>query len=194
MNKRAFGGDRFDRIYNRFFRSCVLSGCKRFFHNGKVHIDRIWHDETDLERNEYFPWHSIFAMEGDPSLAFSGDRIAFISSDHRAERGCAESQIIQFVDLILGLAKQLLDDTSLNGARCDTARLLAPLLLRMMHAPQNPHSRYGYKDKYLISFFPSRALTDAEISDQTEKATSRFYAVRPLLQVEREAGQGGLFV
>src|SRR5690242_20000318 len=33
LNRRAFGGDRFDRIYNRFFRSCVLSGCKRFFRN-----------------------------------------------------------------------------------------------------------------------------------------------------------------
>jgi hypothetical protein len=193
LNKAAFGGDRFDHIYNRFFRTCIASGCKRFFGQSRVHVGQVWHDEGDLEHDDYFPWHSIFKLKDEQSLTFATNEIAFISSDHRDVRGCPESHLIQFLDLFMGLTKQLLDDTSRKAPHCDTARILCPLVQRMMNAPFNPNSRYGYMNKYVISFFPSRPLTDEEIADPVQRATSRFYTSRPLLQIERESGQEYLF-
>jgi len=193
LNSRAFGGEQFEPVYNRFFRSAVLYGCKRFFSGRRVVISRLWHDEGDMEHHEYFPWHVLWRLDQDPSIECQTQRVDFCSSDHRKPRGCPESHLLQFVDLVLGLMVQLLDDTSRNRNRCATARLLAPLLARMMNEPNNPNSRYGHKDKYLISFFPRSALADAELFDQLARARSGFYLQRPLIQIERESGQLHLF-
>lgn len=193
LNPSAFGGHRFDRFYNRFFRSNLLYACKCFSAGERTVVRRLWHDRGQMEHHDYFPWHVIHRTEQDPAVEFRERQVRFIASDHRAERGRRESHLLQLADLFLGLTRQLLDDTSQKDSVCSVARQIAPLVRRMMQAPQNPHSRFGHKDKYILSFFPSRSLEDSDLDDRLSRARSGIFKERRLLQIERESGQGNLF-
>lgn len=113
--------------------------------------------------------------------------------DHRKPEGRRGSHLLQLVDLFTGLSRQLLDNTFRKESICSVARNLSPLLRRMTKSPDNPHSRYGHKDKYVASFFPSRELTETELADPVTRARSKIYTKRRLAQIERESGQLRLF-
>lgn len=193
LNPSAFGGQRFDRFYNRFFRSNLLYACKCFSTGDRTVVRRLWHDRGQMEHHDYFPWHVIHRTEQDPAVEFRERQVRFIASDHRVERGRRESHLLQLADIVLGLTRQLLDDTSQKESICSVARQLEPLVRRMMVDPYNPHSRYGHKDKYILSFFPSRSLAEADLGDRLSRARSRMFKKRRLRQIERESGQGSLF-
>lgn len=193
LNPSAFGGDRFDRFYNRFFRSNLLFACKCFSSDGRARVHRVWHDEGQMRHHEYFPWHVIHRVGQDPAVSFREREVRFIPSDHRKEEGRRESHLLQLIDLFVGLTRQLLDDTSQKESVCKVARRLAPLIERMMSALRNPHSRYGHKDKYVLSFFPSRSLDDVDLDNRFERARGKIYQQRRLAQIDRESGQLGLF-
>lgn len=193
LNSSSFGGQKFNSIYNRFFRTNLLYACKCFSSSDRVVVHRLWHDEGQMRHHEYFPWHPIRELEQDPAIEFRERQVRFLPSDHRKDGGRRESHLLQLIDLFTGLSRQLLDDTSRKESIGQVARMLEPLLTRMMTAPHNPHSRYGHKDKYIISFFPSRELDQSDLDDPLMRARSTMYKRRQLLYVERDSGQGRLF-
>lgn len=193
LNRDSFGGDLFVRYYSRFFRSLLHYSIVRMFTGRNVSLANVYHDIGELEHDAFFPWQPLVRLSRDTSLTIECERVTFVASDHRSDRGGHESHMIQLIDLVLGLTVQLLDDNSRRPGRCSVARQLAPLIRRMMHKPGNVNSRYGYANKYLLSFFPSKSLSLKDLNDDRERATSTFFHRRPLLQVEREGGQLGLF-
>jgi hypothetical protein len=194
LNKGAFGNKEFESIYNRFFRTCLLSAIKRCFPEQKVNVLNVFHDEGDQSHHAYFPWHSIYFIEKhEEEINFSSKRVVFINSDHRENNGCNESHLIQLIDLIMGISSHCLDSVSSKKSKDDVARFYMPLLERMMNKPDNKNSRYGYSNKYLISFFPNKKLTDEQLQNSLARVTAGFYHQRPLLLLEKISGQETLF-
>lgn len=193
LNLAAFGRKAFEPVYNRFFRSCVLSCIKRCFPKRHVRVSNIFHDKGDQSRHAFFPWHCIYSIEGQTSeVTFANKEIVFINSDHRESDGSVESHIVQLIDLIVGLTSHCLDCVSTNKARTFVAKDFIPLLERMMNNPGNKNSKYGYFGKYLISFFPSKKLSTKQLQDAIEREKSGFYHKRPLLLAEKLSNQESL--
>ena len=194
LNLPAFGDEQFANIYNRFFRTCVLHGVHSCFVKRKVRIIEVFHDKGEQALHLLFPWHCIYAVEGQSDrISFVQRQVKFIDSDHRATDGCAESHLIQLIDLFMGLSSHCLDFVSGNQARTAVAQKLLPLLERMMASPLNINSSYGHAHKYLISFFPKKTLTARQLLDPFERRLSGFYQKRPLLLRDHLSAQGSLF-
>ena len=73
-------------IYNRFFRTAILKSVKSYFHKYKsILVTNIYHDNnTSLEANTYFPWHSIYFIGNkDDKVSFMCKTVEFMDSDHR---------------------------------------------------------------------------------------------------------------
>ena len=90
-------------IYNRFYRTLLLSGLNYFFKKyNKIMINNIYHDKGAQSSDELFPWHSIHKIQlSTDRIIIPEKTIDFIDSDHRISRR-AESNFIQLLDLALG--------------------------------------------------------------------------------------------
>jgi hypothetical protein len=85
--------------------------------------------------------------------------IAFIDSDHRnylwQNTDLVEaSQLIQFIDLLIGSITQNIYYLSDDVLKKEIAMQLRPLVERLLNAPSNPHSSHNYFGRQHISFFP----------------------------------------
>ena len=192
LNYHAFGGSDFQTIYNRFFRTCVSSALARCFSGYRIIVQNVYHDAGDMEYHELFPWHTIWRLADErEEVTFSCSKVEFVESDHRKKPGgCSESHLVQFIDLIMGLISQCLDYTSLKKSRIQVSSRLYELLDRMMNNPNNKNSSYGHYRKYMLSFFPSRKLSNAEMFDSMARAKSGFYQRRRIVQRELKSRQG----
>ena len=114
----------------------------------------------DQEHHKYFPWHSIFRLQLEADkLYFIGNRIKFISSDHRkSDKDEIHSHFIQFIDLVLGCFMNCLHVNSKNANKLNLAKQAYPLVSRLIKAPYNPNSRYNYYRRQSIEFFPKENL------------------------------------
>jgi len=114
------GSDRWERIYNRFFRTAVLKSVKGFFYSYQnIIIESIVHHRSDLQSSEYFPWHVIYRVgKDDEKIRFTYDEIEFIVADHR-ESNDERSHLIQYIDLILGSCRNALHWASKNESKTD---------------------------------------------------------------------------
>lgn len=180
--------DRSNNAYNRFFRSLLKSSLNYFFPKKKIIVANIFHDEeSSLQYHKYFDWHSIFKLSSEiENIEFANEYIAFINSDHRKEVNYPnDSHFIQLVDLILGSFRQSFDNTCKKDGCKEVAQDFSRLLSKMIKAPTNPRSRYGYFRKYSFSFFPSQKLNSKELLDERERRNSKFFNNRPLLLVKQ---------
>lgn len=147
-------------VYNRFFRSQLIGGVKFFYPGGEeIVVDAIYHDsEGHLEAHDYFSWHSIARAEMDlENVVFQCERIDFVTSDPRhTEAHPLHSELIQFTDVLLGAVSHCVECPNPRhiGQRI-ASEPLAPLVRRMLQAPQNIHSGYGYHRRFDLSYFPS---------------------------------------
>jgi hypothetical protein len=157
----------------------------------KVKVINIFHDMGEQSYHKFFPWHSIFSIEGQSRrITFHNKEIQFIDSDHRKTDGRPESHFIQLIDLLVGLSSHCLDFVSINKARTTVAEKYLPLLERMMTKPLNINSSFGYARKYLISFFPKKKLSAKQLSDPFEKHLSGCYTARYLTLRDYLGNQG----
>jgi len=201
LHRPAFGkkgSDQERRIYNRFFRSTVAYVLRGFFGGyGRVTVRVVFHDKTEMERDPYFDWHTIWKLESEYSeMDFSTSRIEFIDSDHRREKRYPDhSHFIQLTDLILGATKQCLDFTSRSKQLMEVGKHFLPLVQRLTDSRHrsNPNSRYLHFQRCSISFFPRRRLRAKELADPLKRELSGFFHQRRLLLLDHVSGQGELF-
>lgn len=182
LNPDCFG-DKIDRnIFNRFFRTTLLSGVRRFYGGDfqSISIRHVFHGTSDLGADDPLRWHPMWRIERDSTgdITFEREELTLVAADHRQEgRWPSQSQIIQFGDIILGAASQCLDFSSSRRGQCDVAEEMMPVMQRLTKNPNNPNSRYFRK--YAASFFPSKKLSLADLGTAV-RYTSGFYTKRGL--------------
>jgi hypothetical protein len=178
-------------IYNRFLRAAILYPAQRFFAGQMVQIKYLFHDETELQRHDWFKRHIVKAINGSEApIYFDAHRIQFINSDHRRESHFPrESHFVQLCDLLTGAMTQVLDNrTGKNGCN-ELAGDIYPLVERLIH-PQGRNAAVNSPnpfDRWRVSFFPSRQLTAAQLEDPAMRNASTFYVARPLLWTPPES-------
>lgn len=191
LDQGEFGNeDVFQRIYNRFFRSCVTYSMKKFFPGSSRKVQQIYHEQGNQEHHEFFPWHSIYRIDQEEeNITFENREIDFINDSHREnERGT----LIQLMDVILGVTTNIFHDSTENEKKIKLTKKASGLIKRLIKNPNNPNSNYcpGYHRRMDISFFPKQELTeDTEYSEYHRK--NNFYRNRRIVFLER--GQKKLF-
>lgn len=168
LDFRFFGNDntpkgKYANIYNRFFRTVFLSGVKSFFHDyDNIIVKNIFHDtEGNLESHKYFNWHLIWKVtKNEEKINFNNDEIIFLNSDPDKEQNYKEfSDFIQLIDIIVGSISYCLDYSNPNNMGQEKlGKIILPLVERLIYKSSNKNSKYGYFNKYKLSFFPKVKL------------------------------------
>jgi hypothetical protein len=150
---------RFEIIYNRFFRTALLKSIKSYFFTyDSIMVENIFHDNGDIANHDYFPWHSIYRIERDDhKLTFNTERIEFIDSNHHISNS-NRSHLIQYIDILMGSIFNALHWESKNQKKENLALAIHPLLQRMLKNPRNKNSSYNIYNRKCIDFFPSKRL------------------------------------
>ncbi len=175
MNIELFGDNKHRDmiIYNRFYRTIILSGLSYFFKNHKIIINKIYHDKGEQSLDRLFPWHSIYKIGiKSEHVSILPETIEFIDSDHRISKK-QESNFIQLLDLALGATFCCLHNPSETEYKRKIGRAFKPALLELLDRKQASNSGAWigeyYKSKYYrtyqISFFPQ---------DKTELDVTQF--------------------
>lgn len=175
---------KYANVYNKFFRTVFLSAIKSFFYKyNKIVIKGIFHDsEGNLETHKYFSWHLIWKIkQTEDKIQFENDRIVFINSDKNKEKTKYKkfSDFIQLVDLIVGSVSYCLDYSNPhNIGQKELAKIMLPLVDRVVNNPSNKNSSFGYFGKYRITFFPKQELTENDLYGN--KLTGKIYTKRKI--------------
>lgn len=162
-------GQNYSTLYNRFFRTNLLS-LKYFFSNyDEIHLDGVFHDtEGNLEANKYFDWHSIKQVSKEEKIIVRPDlNVKFVHSNHKIEKEHPKvSEVIQLTDVLLGTITHCIHQVSKSKVKDELADLIYPLLHRLIKEPNNKNSKYNYYRKYDIGFFPKVVPPEVSELDQ----------------------------
>ncbi|MCQ1537037.1 hypothetical protein FTO70_15435 [Methanosarcina sp. KYL-1] len=173
IDYREFGsGGKIElNIYNRFYRTVLMSGLNYFFKDySNIVVNSIFHDRGSQEYHDFFPWHPIqqteFAID---KLSINCDEIKFIDSDHRESKS-DESQFIQLIDLILGATFSTIHNSSNNSRKKEVCELFKPTLRKLLDRKKSQkgqmignYYKSNYYRTYQISFFPKDKMTPEEV-------------------------------
>lgn len=166
-------------IYNKFFRTIINYGLKCFFKSyDLVKIKNIFYDKKgDLERHSFFNNFNFDKLkyETKDNVQLLG-KIIFIDSNHKIEKEHPnESNIIQLIDLILGVIRQNIFYVSKDKLKNELSRIIRPEL--------NKLKQEYWCLKYLkVSFFPKneiKSVQDLE-KNETYERKDEFYSLMDL--------------
>jgi len=180
-------------VYNRFFRT-TFKGALNLYYPPKAYneiiVSGLFHDKQgELETHKYFPTHICRVME-DNRVHFNLDKVCFVESNHNDEPNYkGESQLIQLTDILAGSISQCFDLSSLDDGKNEVAKVILPLLKRIMEQKPRRRSRYDFFHKYDVSFFPRDKLTKDEFLNIYSRAKDKFFKNRRLLLEEYLSGQ-----
>lgn len=165
-------------IYNRFYRSNILLGSQFFGNN--VSINKIYHDKSsNKENHSYFPRNLSKELRNKKGINFKENEINFIDSNHNNVDSINKnnSQLIQFIDLILGTVSQVLFQSSEDKMKVNLSNLMYPLVKRIIESPWNKNSSYNYYNCQNISFFPKGKISRSSelISDNLTRNKGQFH-------------------
>jgi hypothetical protein len=153
------------RIYNRFFEMALFSMLRFFFKNhDKVTVSEIFSHASDRPDEDPFPHHPIYKIKKRKvkNIQIDTSRVIQISANHEEEEDYpCESHCIQFIDCIIGTIGQVLDCSSSKKCFVELGDLMLPLAQEITNDRYNWRSDY-YK-RYILSFFPRKALDVDEI-------------------------------
>ena len=180
----------FNSVYNRFFRSAVLYILKSAFPNNQIIVKNIFHEEGQQAHHKFFPWHCIHKIEeSEEDIIFECTEITFLPKSHREnEGGDKRSNLIQLCDLLLGLCVGLLHRIGTGKKkeyREELLNLFLPLFERIIKNPKNPNSRYQYKDRIIIRFFP---YEKTNLGDY-RRMLNQFYTNRKIFFIDYDPDQ-----
>lgn len=194
LDKNVFGEDGIhENIYNRFFRT-LIKGSRLFFGNNLKEILRIYHDNgVNHETHPYFPWHVGSRLNMDEKdFNVINEEIQFVDSNHKSYFGknenlVYESQLIQFIDLIMGtVSRNIFEGLSNNSVKISLAEMMNPLVERLLKNPNNPNSRYNYYRKQSIDFFPKKKVQHHSLlGELVEEKCTGFYKVTKTAKLPR---------
>lgn len=177
IDKSLFGKEKvYGNIYARFFRTALIRVIKMFNGYDKIIIDNIYHDKTsEMEQHNYFKTNAIKRIRlnelelGNNKVEFTTDEITFIDSSHKISKS-PDSQLIQFVDLILGLSCNAIHDDATNKNKIELTYRILPLISRILdkRKNRNKNSKYNYFNKQVFTFFPK--LSKSQLKEKCEMA------------------------
>ena len=166
-------------IYNRFYRTVLLSAKSFYFKDQNIIIKNIYHDNADAkEKHEYFKWHVIDYLNSKKRVDIKTDEITFINSNHRAyedKESKENAQLIQLIDLILGLSNQILFQPSRSKNKIKVANDFYPLFKRLWNRPYNPNSSYNYLRSQQVSIFPKTTINSQKDFEGLINDTHQFH-------------------
>lgn len=180
LDFEVFGVDKdITNIYNRFFRTVILSAKSFYFKDYDFTVKNIYHDNSDeKEVHEYFNWHTLHYLNKHKRVNVKTDEITFISSNHREYDNHLQkenAQLIQLIDLILGCSNQILFGTSKNKNKIKVAAYFYPLFKRLWRNPYNFNSSYNYFRSQQVSIFPKTKIKSQLDFNGSLKDTSQFH-------------------
>jgi hypothetical protein len=194
LDETVFGDEGVhENIYNRFFRTSI-KGSRFFFGKNLKEIVGIYHDKGDSHQvHPYFPWHAGTRLNIDEEdFHVTDEEIKFVDSDHKSYSGTddddlmIESQLIQFVDLIIGtVSRNIFNGLSNDKVKICLAERMRPLVERLLKSPNNPNSRYHYFKKQSIDFFPKKKIQQLSLFGEFNdgKESNEFYKVKKLTRL-----------
>jgi len=194
INVEVFGDkDQIRNIYNRFFRTLLVSGLKYFFKDKKIIVENVFHDKSSMENHPYFPIKSLERIEVEynkDDIKFKNKEVQFIDSDHRKSKR-EESHFIQLIDIIVGATRCCLDTPSNNQRKKSIGLLFKPTLKILLDRKKDPYPnnmtaeyyKSKYRGRYQVSFFPKKKIETIEslyflLDDEKKK---QFYFDRKIL-------------
>jgi hypothetical protein len=176
LNTSFFGYEKIEaNIYNKFFRTVINYGLKCFFKSyDTIKITNIFYDKKgDLERHSFFNNFNFDKLryETKDNVKLLG-RIIFIDSNHKIEKNYSrESNLIQLIDLILGVIRQNIFYVSKDKLKNEISRIIRPEL--------NKLKQEYWCLKYLkVSFFPKneiKSVQDLEKNETYERKDEFYY-------------------
>lgn len=193
MNLEMFGDGPNDlTIYNRFYRTTILSGLNYFFKGRKVIIHNIFHDKGSQEFHKNIPWHAIHKIDlTNENTSIIPESIQFIDSDHRVSDK-EESHLIQLIDLLLGATYACLHNPTVELEKRKVGHLFKPVLKCLLDRKKTdygPMCGSYYQSKFhrtsQVSFFPENkfdmrtAQLDVYNFDR-RIGNGKFYYERPI--------------
>jgi hypothetical protein len=193
LNLTEFGDEQqFNNVYNRFFRAMLKYSLKKFFGRGVI-VDHIYHEQGQQEKHEYFEWHTIFTLDLDEHLNFATDRVEFLPKDHKQD---SRSNIIQLCDVLLGIFKDVhlgYEERSYSPLRKEIldSRFVRELLIkRIIKAPGNINSSFGYAKRFQVSLFPKTRSDPGSLL----RSQDNYYDISKIqLGIEHNPNQQSLF-
>lgn len=180
LNFDIFGVDKdTTNIYNRFFRTMILSANAYYFDDCNLKIENIFHDDADEKKvHEYFNWHTINFLKKNTEIEIITDEIKFISSnqkDYNQKSQKENAQLIQLIDLILGCSNQILFQTSKDKNKLEIASKFYKLFERLWNHSGNFNSSYNYYKKQDVSIFPKVKITEKNKVEPSFKENNQFH-------------------
>ena len=177
---------KYANVYNRFFRTNFLSTIKSFFDEyDSIIVERIFHDrEGNLEQHEYFNWHLIWKVEREEErIFFASDKIIFVESDHRKEKNFPwASHFIQLADILVGSVSYCMElSNPRHKGQKELAKVMLPLVEKLVYRADNKNSRFGYFKKYKLAFFPK--------TEKREELPNQVYTKRDLALLDEVSKQ-----
>jgi len=177
LNDEEFDkNDKFNSLYNRFFRSAIEYGLKCFFpNNNTIIIENIYHEQGSQQNHKYFQNHVIEKLNGG-KIQFSTNQIEFLGKDHNENE---KINIIQLCDCFMGAMVNYLngfEHPNSKGSKCkeELLEILSPLFERMINKPNNKNSQYKYSNRIIIRFFPRTKSNKGDF----ERNFNQFYTTR----------------
>lgn len=190
LNESFLNQDEFDKkqkfnsIYNRFFRTAISYGLKCFFGGKKVIVKNIYHEQGQQQDHEYFYWHPVDKLSNEESDFFSFEKttITFLTKDHTQK---PESNILQLCDCFLGAVVNIVHglesyDSSRSKYKLELLKNLSELVNGMVNESNNLKSSYQHANRIMIRFFPKEKTE----KDSLQRYTNQFYTKRKLKFIE----------
>jgi len=177
--------DEFNSKYNRFFRTAIIYALKTFFPARQVIVENVYHEEGTQKDNEYFPWHCIYKLQQEDSVTFKHDNIIFLPKDHKEQK---KSNLIQLCDCVLGVSTSIIhgiEKSNNSKYREELTDLYFPLFERVVNKRGNKNSRYQYRNRIIVRFFPK---DKTDLGDE-RRMINQFYYQRNLYYAEQKSGQ-----
>ena len=185
LNESFLSDDEFDKnqkfnsIYNRFFRSAIEYSLKCFWGNNKIVIKKIYHEKGQQQDHTYFSRQPINKLKNkENNFNFETNEIQFLGKDHKIDK---KANILQVCDCFLGAIVNLIHglenpESKQSQNKNELLKLILPLCERMMNNPDNPNSYYHHKNRIMIRFFPKEKTEKNSI----QRGTNQFYTKRKL--------------
>lgn len=177
----VFGVDKdTTNIYNRFFRTVILSARSFYFQNHDFTIKEIFHDIADEKENhDYFDRHTIDYLSIDERINVKTNRIKFIDSNHRNHHNIenkGNANLIQLIDLILGCCNQILFRTSSIENKNKIAGDFYPLFKGMWSEPYNYKNYYNYVQSQQVQIFPKTVIkSQSDLDGELKYSSNQFH-------------------
>lgn len=183
LDHKRFGNDADDNIYARFFKSALSYALKASIPSAPRRVSRIFHDESHLERHEYFPWSAIRRLSAEDGIQFNCDQVEFISSNHeKPGHGVPwAAEFIQAVDVWMGLFRQVLTMSSGNKHRLELVEH-GDEFIRVLNDPSHKCRpllgrvcEFDHQARCSVGFFPDDRIRGSEMPDVTGTEALRYF-------------------